>query len=317
MGLSENLLQQLGFGDYEARTYVALLQGGPATGYQVAKASGIPRPNIYEVLKKLEARGAVVSSEGTTGTRYMAVPSEVLLRDLEGGLSSVLDRAKRALQSPQGQAGRQYITQARGYLALIEKARIVVRTARSRLYVFSWRREASMLANDFSAAVERGVRIDTFCAEACSPACGNCCGSIYREYRLAPERGGRWLLMVADNKELFLGALGTGDNDLVVCTQQPLIVDIAARFLCQNMSIAALLSDLGKRLPEVASPGTVALNLAMLGAGEPGSGWLERLGQALDVYRMSASREEDAGPSGQLVEDPFHSLVSAQPAPGS
>ncbi len=54
------LLQELGFGDYEARAYVALLQRSPINGYELAKASGVPRANIYAVLQKLAERGAVV-----------------------------------------------------------------------------------------------------------------------------------------------------------------------------------------------------------------------------------------------------------------
>ena len=45
------LMQVLGFTDYEARAYLALLQRHPQNGYELAKASGIPRPNIYSVLQ--------------------------------------------------------------------------------------------------------------------------------------------------------------------------------------------------------------------------------------------------------------------------
>lgn len=34
------LLEELGFGGYEAKAYVTLLEQGPLTGYQLAKASG-------------------------------------------------------------------------------------------------------------------------------------------------------------------------------------------------------------------------------------------------------------------------------------
>jgi HTH-type transcriptional regulator, sugar sensing transcriptional regulator len=53
------LLQELGFGDYEARAYVTLLQRSPVSGYELAKTSGIPRANVYAVLQKLEERTTV------------------------------------------------------------------------------------------------------------------------------------------------------------------------------------------------------------------------------------------------------------------
>ena len=49
------LLQQLGFSEYEARAYLALLQRNPLNGYELAKVSGLPRANVYAVLQKLES----------------------------------------------------------------------------------------------------------------------------------------------------------------------------------------------------------------------------------------------------------------------
>ena len=36
-------LQDLGFSEYEAKAYVALLQSNPASGYQVSKELSVPR----------------------------------------------------------------------------------------------------------------------------------------------------------------------------------------------------------------------------------------------------------------------------------
>jgi len=52
-------LRQLGFTDYEAQAYLALTQSHPATAYEVAKQSGLPRANVYSVLRQLEMKGAI------------------------------------------------------------------------------------------------------------------------------------------------------------------------------------------------------------------------------------------------------------------
>src|SRR5262245_58508429 len=52
-------LQELGFTDYEARAYLALAGAYPATAYEVAKLAGLPRANVYSVLRTLELRGAI------------------------------------------------------------------------------------------------------------------------------------------------------------------------------------------------------------------------------------------------------------------
>ncbi|MEJ2150164.1 MAG: helix-turn-helix domain-containing protein, partial [Chloroflexota bacterium] len=51
-------LVAVGFTEYEAKVYVALLQEYPATGYQISKKSGVPRSMVYEALGRLHARGA-------------------------------------------------------------------------------------------------------------------------------------------------------------------------------------------------------------------------------------------------------------------
>ena len=72
------LLQQLGFSEYEARAYLALVQRNPLNGYELAKVSGLPRANIYAVLQKLEERGAAVRLDLPNRTRYAPIaPTEL------------------------------------------------------------------------------------------------------------------------------------------------------------------------------------------------------------------------------------------------
>ena len=72
-------LQKLGFNGSEATIYVTLLRNGPLTGYELARASGVARPNVYGVLQKLEERGAVSRLDERPGTRYAPLPFAELL----------------------------------------------------------------------------------------------------------------------------------------------------------------------------------------------------------------------------------------------
>jgi len=49
-------LVDIGLIEYEARATMALLRLGRASGYQVAKESGVLRSTVYEVLAKLGTR---------------------------------------------------------------------------------------------------------------------------------------------------------------------------------------------------------------------------------------------------------------------
>lgn len=68
-------LQRLGFTDYEAKAYVALSGRYPATAYEVAKVSGLPRANVYSVLRTLEIKGAI-QPVGETPRSYAPVDPE-------------------------------------------------------------------------------------------------------------------------------------------------------------------------------------------------------------------------------------------------
>ena len=76
-------LKRLGFTDYEARIYSALLQqNAPSTAYELSKATGVPRPNAYTALESLTQRGAALPvSEAPI--RYAAAPPD----DLLGGIA--------------------------------------------------------------------------------------------------------------------------------------------------------------------------------------------------------------------------------------
>ncbi len=72
-------LGEIGFTEYEAKVYLALLKDHPATGYQLSKQAGIPRSMVYEALGRLDARGAVLKTEEAKATLYRPMPPDSLL----------------------------------------------------------------------------------------------------------------------------------------------------------------------------------------------------------------------------------------------
>ena len=66
-------MKGLGFTDYEARVYLALLAKSPATAYEVSNGSGVPRPNTYSALNALTTRKAIMPVS-TNPVRYVPQP---------------------------------------------------------------------------------------------------------------------------------------------------------------------------------------------------------------------------------------------------
>jgi HTH-type transcriptional regulator, sugar sensing transcriptional regulator len=91
-------LQELGFTEYEARVYIALLHASPSTAYEISKQNAVPRPNVYSSLESLEKKGAVqrVSSEPV---RVVPVDPKSLLerisRTVSDRCASLRDRLER------------------------------------------------------------------------------------------------------------------------------------------------------------------------------------------------------------------------------
>src|ERR1700694_2054999 len=91
-------LTQLGFSQYEARTYVGLLMADGATGYSVANDTGVPQPKVYETLRRLVDRGAAVRT-AQRPARDGAAPPADLLQALEKECAGRVDAARRSLET--------------------------------------------------------------------------------------------------------------------------------------------------------------------------------------------------------------------------
>jgi HTH-type transcriptional regulator, sugar sensing transcriptional regulator len=269
------LLQQLGFSEYEARAYLALLQRNPLNGYELAKASGLPRANVYAVLQKLEERGAVVRLDMPSGARYAPVAPTELSQRIASRFQDVLTATQQALEDLTTPADTEYIWNIQGYTALLDHAHALIDTTQERLLVAIGRQEAATLAAPLARAEARGVVVTTLCLDECLEECGGCRGTICRSCAaLGAEQ--RWLLLVSDEAEMVAGEIGLHDDALAVRTRQQLQVDLASWYIRHSMALTAVLSDLSRRPDQVLEPETRAL-LQSVDPHNRQGGWLDHL----------------------------------------
>lgn len=240
------LLKELGFGDYEAKAYVSLVGAGQCNGYEVAKAAGMPRANVYAVLERLVERGAVQRFKTARQVRYAATPPPDLLASLDKKHQNTLTAAQEALAKlaqPDALIPAFNLHDAEELLA---RARADIDAADKTLLVAIQPTEAARLAKPLQHARDRGVAITTLCLEACERECGGCQGQIHR-HQLAPKGTARWLLVVADQRQVLLGQFDRGSAEGVV-TAQPLVVELASAFVRQSLALALLGDELGDQL---------------------------------------------------------------------
>ena len=268
-------LQRLGFNEYEARAYLALVKRSPLNGYEVAKASGIPRANVYAVLERLAQRRAVVRVDEPGGTRFAPVPPAELMQRLRDDFQRVAEQTAHDLQSLEGDTEREPVWNVQGYPALLDQARAALRAAKRSLLLAVWPHEAAALREDVAAADERGVKITTLCMAGCENECGGCRGEIYR-YRATPEGAARRLVVVDDRDHVVAGEIGADGDAHSVRTRQPLLVDLCGSSVRASIALAAVVAELGPRFEKAVSPETRALIEAAAPAGDV-RGFVERM----------------------------------------
>jgi sugar-specific transcriptional regulator TrmB len=152
-------LQGLGFTAYEAKAYRALVTlAAPAKGYEVARAAGVPSSKIYETLKRLAEKGAVVVSASEPVT-YAAVPH----RDLTARLRERAEATVAAVEAELAalpEAGEPGLTwTVAGGDNVRDLMRRVVGRAERTIIAALWDDELAELAAPLEAAHERGVEL--------------------------------------------------------------------------------------------------------------------------------------------------------------
>ena len=248
------LLQELGFGEYEAKAYVALLGVGQSTGYEVAKAAAIPRPNVYAVLDRLVARGAAQRFDTAGGVRYAATPASRMLRRLEQKHQRTLAAAREGLATLVQPDEAAPAFTLRSEAELLERARAGIDAAREALLLSIRPSQAAPLADALQRASDRDVRITTLCLSGCEQECGACRGDIYR---LAPPTDDQasWLLLVVDRSEALVGHVEPSMVQGVATAQRPMI-ELTGAYIRQSLTLALLADELEARIEKLLSPRT-------------------------------------------------------------
>jgi DNA-binding MarR family transcriptional regulator len=250
------LLQRLGFTEYEAQAYVTLVEHGELSGYELAKRSGIPRANVYAVIDKLLERGAVLQAQGEKGPRYAAVPSATLLHSMDAEHKRSLNAADKALAGL-AQAETPASVFNLGGEQLLDQARQLIDACAEHLLIAIQPAEASALAPALQQARARGVEIVTLCLEACEQPCGGCQGKLHR-HALAPGDGSRWLLLVMDGHKALVGRFGEATREGLV-TAQSLVVELTNAYIHQSIALATLGDELAGRFDGLLSEQAVRL----------------------------------------------------------
>ena len=159
-------LTELGFSQYEARTYAGLIGREPMTGYAIAKDTLVPQPKVYETLGRLVERGAVLQVSGSPA-KFVAVPPDQVLSQLERTfrqrLATVELEVSRMRRESAGLQELRLLREARSWTTVASAANSLISGAADRMYVSGHGSYLEALEEEIQAADRRGVRIDILC----------------------------------------------------------------------------------------------------------------------------------------------------------
>ena len=205
-------LVEIGFTEYEAKAYVALLRLGPASGYQVAKESRVPRSTIYEVLAKLVMRGAVLTQSFAEQVRYVPVPPDRFLsrmrREFEDNIDALVDGLMDTAGTPTAPGGTWNLA---GRHNLLAYARQMIEQAQHEVALLVGDDdELDLLLPQLQAAQERGIALVVISPTPCEA--GDVPVRVHRRGPGLRQAIGHGFTLVADGREALMGEVDRSES---------------------------------------------------------------------------------------------------------
>ncbi|HEY5526556.1 MAG TPA: helix-turn-helix domain-containing protein [Candidatus Anoxymicrobiaceae bacterium] len=252
-------LADLGFSDYEAKAYCALLAQAPANGYQVARESGVPRAKVYETLEKLVARGAAVRVEGKDqeGRLFAPTTPDQLIGRIEQTTRSACEEAREALERFQSDPRVvEVLWRVTSQSDLIARGKSLTEGAAHTLHIALWAEEFDILLPSLLEAMDRGVKVAMILY------------STHRGLKRLVERGagavqhtrskhhavpvmGRQFVLVADRDKCITGSIFSEENVEGVFTLNKGLVTNAIDLVNHEIFTERILVEVGKPVWDV------------------------------------------------------------------
>jgi len=229
-------MTRLGFTQYEAQAYTALVGQAALTGAEVGRRASMPPSKVYETLARLETRGAVLVNRSEP-VRYAAVPHTALLAELRSRFNADLESAASALDRLPVRQEPGLVWSLSGTESIVQAFARVISNAQTSLFAGVWDEELDELGPLLEAASARGI-------ETHVAIYGNRtlkgphtyemaeCGASAR-LRLS---GRRLAVVVADEDDAVVAEFGDYTPDQATLTTNPVIALLAVEYIKADVS---------------------------------------------------------------------------------
>lgn len=234
-------MKQLGFNASDARVYIALLKIHPATGYELATKSGVPRSAIYNVLHRLESMG-LINAVQKKPAKFIPLSPDRLFQLLESRFKQNLEALRGELENFSRPSEEAALWTLKGYPATLEQAQTLIRESQESVYASVWRREAMALQKPLLEAQERGVNVCLFSFNSLPAELGRICCYGIEETELESHWGHK-IILIADHRRLLVGGADKTEDNRAVVTEEQTLVEMATNNLILDITLLGQRND--------------------------------------------------------------------------
>lgn len=244
-------LNAIGFTEYEAKVYLALLKDHPATGYQLSKQAGIPRSMVYEALGRLDARGAVLKTEEPKATLYRPMPPDALLDRLAEEHNQQITTLRAGLNIYYNAQDEGHLWTFTGEDSVLSYARDMLTHAQQEAMLVLTDTSLERLRPTIHDAAERGVSIGALLTGTGELAVGEVAHHPPRESQLHKLSGS--LVVVVDEQEVLIASSQPTTYTATVTTNVNM-VQIGRQFVWMELFTHRIFAQLGPAILDRLSP---------------------------------------------------------------
>jgi HTH-type transcriptional regulator, sugar sensing transcriptional regulator len=244
-----NALMNLGFSQYEARTYVGLIGREPLTGYAIAKDTQVPQPKVYETLGRLVERGAVLRVSDTPA-KFIAVAPARVLAQLEltrrQRIGTVELEISRLRPKADNLAPLRPYQEGTSWTELCNAARELINGSASKIYVSGYSAHLDALSEALRRADDRGVRVNVLCFGEPPFTLKN--GAVLRhgstDHMVYPHHQARHLALGCDDGLAVWALARDGENwEGIWSAGDPLLAALVNGFIRHDLFLQRIYQD--------------------------------------------------------------------------
>ena len=225
---------QIGFTEYEAKVYLALLHESPATGYQLSKKSGVPRSMVYDALGRLSARGAVMDTIEGRATLYRPVPPGLLLDSYEDEQRQLTEELRKGLAAINSTTDEDHVWSINGRKSIWSYAAQMIRSAQEEIFLILTDDDLDFLNAEITDAHSRSVNLNTLLTGDAAFDLGHVAHHPFKESEMQELTDtlmvvvDKTKVLIADTKQEATATI-TGSRNLVLIARQFVWMELFAQ----------------------------------------------------------------------------------------